>query len=314
MTGAGRAWDSYWRDTRERAAFREGGAQEAVLERFWSEVFAIVMRRCRAPRLLDVASGNGIVTAHALRAAQAAGVTFSRVCGSDSSGAALDEYRRRFPLAETCLADTLALPLPDGSFDLVASQFGVEYAGADAVLAIARLVAPGGMMAIAAHYREGGLYREGAANLRAVESLLASGVTSAALALFTAGAAARAQRDLDSALARLARLANEHGAQAMGGSLARFHGDLRHMAARAAAYDHAEARAWIAAMADEFGAYRERMRLLLAVALDEGTIERLVAGLGSRGFAIERREPLIMGSAQPLPGAWALVAQRPAPG
>ena len=98
-----------------------------------------------APRMLDIACGNGAVTRFALASRTSLGPGSElHISGLDESPAALEEMRNRHPILCGIAADAAQLPFQDGAFDLVTSQFGMEYAGPDVFAETARVVGRGG--------------------------------------------------------------------------------------------------------------------------------------------------------------------------
>src|SRR4026209_2181915 len=105
-------------------------------------------------RVLDVATGSG-------NAALAAARRGCDVTGVDSGPALLDRARLRAQSEELRIefveGDAEALPLPDGSFDVVTSVFGSMFAPNQEKTAteLARVVKPGGRIGIVAHTPDG---------------------------------------------------------------------------------------------------------------------------------------------------------------
>src|SRR5689334_9802940 len=105
--------------------------------------FAVDLARRAAARpvgeALELAAGTGVLTRELVDVAGA-------VTATDLNAAMVEVGARRVPAAQWQQADAMQLPFDDGSFDLVACQFGVmffpdrpaAYAG------IARLLRPGG--------------------------------------------------------------------------------------------------------------------------------------------------------------------------
>lgn len=97
-------------------------------------------------RLLDVAAGRGPMA----EAAAARGATVTAVDGSPAMVAA---GRARLGDAVTWrVGDLAALPVPDGSFDVAVSSFGLIFASspADALAELRRALVPGGRLAFTA--------------------------------------------------------------------------------------------------------------------------------------------------------------------
>ena len=120
--------------------------------------------------MLDIACGNGAVMRFALAARQSSGPNSDlHISGIDESPAALEEMRKRHPTLCGIAANAALLPFHDGAFDLVTSQFGMEYAGPNVFAEAARVVGHGGLIAAVLHLRGGGIYRECAINLDAID-------------------------------------------------------------------------------------------------------------------------------------------------
>lgn len=95
----------------------------------------------RGTRLLDVACGSGL----AVRLADGAG---ARTAGLDASAALIDIARARTPASDLRVGTMFELPWPDGSFDAVVSVNGI-WGGCEAALAeAARVLRPGGGIAL----------------------------------------------------------------------------------------------------------------------------------------------------------------------
>jgi SAM-dependent methyltransferase len=96
-------------------------------------------------RVLDVATGAGCL------AARAAGRGAS-VVGVDIDESMVQLARRRHPTLDLRQADATALPFEDGSFDAVIANFLVHHlrSAPDAVAEFARVLAPGGVVALSA--------------------------------------------------------------------------------------------------------------------------------------------------------------------
>jgi SAM-dependent methyltransferase len=96
-------------------------------------------------RVLDVACGTGIVARRIAPRVQA-------VTGLDLNEGMLAVARAADPSIEWIAADAAAIPVPDASFDLVICQQGLQFFPdrAAALRELARVLAPGGRLAIAA--------------------------------------------------------------------------------------------------------------------------------------------------------------------
>ncbi len=307
-------WDVYWRGTRENAAHQEGGPQEAVLESFWLDFFSRHTVNDMT-RMLDIAAGNGAVTGYALRANLS-----GPPCCLDYSVNAMVQLHKRYPQALCVAADAANAPFGDGAFDLVCSQFGLEYAGADSIDEAARLVAPGGTLALILHLHGGAIYRECELNLRAIDAIRDSGIMALARTAFDAGFALNAgtgevaafkaaERRFTPAVRALEDIMRSMGRDVAAGLAQQLYQDIATMYRQMSAYEHSDIVAWIDGMTMELDAYAGRMASMLAAALDEEAIGRMTALVEQRQMRPLLRETLTMGG-DTLAAAWALIWQR----
>lgn len=314
--GFAAAWDTYWRGTRENAAHKEGGVQEALLAEFWRELLGKQLAVDSNPRVLDLACGNGAVTGFVREFSPALAV---HCC--DYSLHAVVELERRYPGNLRVVADAARLPYADACFDLVASQYGVEYAGADAIVEAARLVAPGGTLALLLHVFEGAIYRECERNrdvviaIRALDILaLAQGAFAAGFALNagtgTPGEFKQAEQAFTPAVRGLEQILREAGPAVAGGLPGQLYQDIAHMYRRMSAYDPADIRSWLEGMDRELDAYRGRMQSMLDAAVPQDQLLGLQAELVTQGFNASPLRSLVVND-QSAAAAWALVMERP---
>jgi ubiquinone/menaquinone biosynthesis C-methylase UbiE len=141
--------------TRQQATWSSGdyhmiGTQIQIV----SELLIEALDVHSTERVLDVATGSG-------NAALAAARRGCDVTGVDYVPALLDRARLRAQSEELRIefveGDAEALPLPDGSFDVVTSVFGSMFAPNQEKTAaeLARVVKPGGRIGIVAHTPDG---------------------------------------------------------------------------------------------------------------------------------------------------------------
>lgn len=309
-------WDVYWHGTHENAAHQEGGAQDAVLAQFWGELFQRHMVRGEPQHLLDLACGNGAVTGFAL---QVAPQTVTACC-LDYSVSAVLELQKRYPGTLCVAADTLHAPFANGSFDMVCSQFGIEYAGVDSISEAARLVAPQGILAAILHLRNGAIYKECAQNLRAIVAIQESGLLPEAHNTFNAGFALNAgtgdvtafktaERAFAPKIKSLEGILRDMGSDVAAGLPQQLYRDIAHMYRRMSAYAQEDVIAWIEGMIRELAAYNGRMSSMIDAAMDERDMQRVEKQVAAHGLTLKFRRILKMG-AKPEPGAWVLVCER----
>jgi ubiquinone/menaquinone biosynthesis C-methylase UbiE len=316
-------WDAYWLNARSAAAHKEGGPQDEVLEKFWLQLFKQVIPAFHTvPRMLDIACGNGAVARFALTALG----SFERsidlqITGLDESTAALEEMRKRCPNLEGIAGHASHLPFQDEAFDLVTSQFGLEYAGPDAIAEAARVAAPGGVIALVLHLHGGGIYRECAMNLEAIEGFRNGNLLRCFAEVFSTAQGVQEGRNSNTQF----RCADKSFAQSVGtvetvfkrwgkhvadGMLFRLYSDIAYMYRHFTRYDPAEVFAWIERMAGELDSYAGRMSSMLRASLDTVQLDQATSCLAGRGVSIRLQDTLHMGR-KSVPSAWVVIAERP---
>ena len=93
------------------------------------------------------------------------------------------------------------------------------------------------------------------------------------------------------------------------GTLYRLYTDIAHMYRRLATYEPSEVFTWTDLMGKELDTYSGRMATMLQAALDVAELDRVIAQLMARDFAIRVRDILNFGQ-HSVPSAWVIVAQR----
>jgi SAM-dependent methyltransferase len=318
-----KAWEGYWRHTGEAAAHRAGGKHEPVLAQFWSTLFAGLLADRARLRILDVACGNGAALGYLFALTGGAGGSDYEISaiGLDGSVAALEDLRRRMPHVTTVAADARCIPFREKTFDVVVSQFGVEYAGADAVSGAARMVGPGGTLATVLHLRDGGIYRECARNVEAIDAVTrlvpaARNAILAGISASTGRGSRKAFQQADRALAPVVRevesILKACGKDVGGGFIFRLYNDIGHIFRNPSRFVGAEVEAWLERMSGEIAGYRGRMEGMLAAALDETQYNEMVNRVADCGMQIRNRDRLRLGEAGDA--GWILVATSPAAG
>lgn len=315
---ATRGWDTYWQGTGDRDSYSSDGHGHPAVAAFWNDVFQQAFAHASAPKIVDVASGSGAVIGILLQHTRDLQADISCV---DISKAAVDSVCRSYPAVAGVVADAASMPLDSSAYDLVTSQFGIEYAGPAAIDEAARLVAPGGALAALLHVRPGLIFDECRAALDAVQRIRNCDFFGLALRFFDAGFAAvrgadrrpydRAGSRLNPAIAELESILSEAGQQVAGGRIARLYADVERLHRRIQYHEPKQVIGWLQAMDYEFNEYRSRMASMCDAAVDQESFSGIERQLQKHGLAIVRGERLMpANTAQPL--AWALHAVRKA--
>lgn len=311
-----KSWDTYWQGTGDIGAFSAGGATHPSVLAFWEEFFQAAKQKYDAPLMIDLASGNGALVERALGEFGDAVVDITCV---DLSDAAIANIRSRFPEVRGLVSDVRTIPLESGRFDIVTSQFGVEYAGIEAIDEAARLLAPGGVLALMLHNQAGSIHRECTQTLDAIDRVKESGFIPHAIEMFRAGFEAvrgadrtpydAAAKRLAPALLVLEEIMKQYGEHVAGDTIARLYSDMGRIHSRIQHYEPAEVLAWLEKMEGELGAYAGRMLSMSECAIDLKSFDRICAGLRKRGYTTETAGPLTA-PGHDLPLAWVLIAKR----
>ena len=308
-------WDVYWRGVQGNGEHQNGGPEETALSEFWESVFGQSLAGVGRNRLLDLACGNGAVTGHAMKIMPSA----QYYC-VDSSFSATQELQKRYPQSTCAAADVLQTPFISGSFHYVCSQFGIEYAGWEAVGEALRLLAPQGTLALVLHMHCGAIYKECDQSVRAIDAIKETSVLPLASAAFSAGFALNAgsgsvadfkaaEKSFTPAVRGLEAIMREMGPDVATGLPQQLYRDISYMYRNMSAYDAKEVASWVEGMAKELDAFRGRMSSMLDAALDGSTLSKVIDLVTAQGVSIMRQDTLTMGSNQE-PFAWALVCKR----
>ena len=308
------SWDAYWRGTGDTGAYWSGGVSHPAILAFWDEFFRIVNHDYGAPRIVDIASGNGAVVERALAVLGRERPDFTCL---DVSDAAIRNIQSRFPDVRGVVADARSIPLNSGGFDIVTSQFGVEYAGVKAIDEAARLVAAGGQLALLLHGQESSIHKECEESLDAIIRLKKSKFIPYATRMFEAGFEAcrgadrapyeAAATQLAPAVTALESIMAQYGQHVAGDTIARLYSGVDRMHRAMQRYEPAEVLDWLNRMDGELDAFEGRMSSMCESAVDTKSFDRICAGLRDRGHTTIHAGPL-MAPGHALPLAWALVA------
>lgn len=309
------SWDAYWKGTASAAAYSAGGVNHPSILAFWDEYFRLSLADSTSYICLDIASGSGAVVER-MRASP--GASKCAISCLDVSAGAVQTLSARFPDVMGVVADAAKIPLKTASFDIVTSQFGIEYAHLDAFKEAARVVAPGGRIGFMMHHKEGGIYRECSASLDAIQRLRKAQFIPGAIRMFEAGFAAvrgadraaydRAASHLNPAVRAVEAILNDHGRHVAGDTVMHLYNDVAKIHSRIQHYEPLEVLSWLKKMDSELETFAGRMSSMRDAAYDEATFVRLTDDFRSQGFAIDRANPLAA-SPGTLPLAWVLTAR-----
>lgn len=311
-----RGWDTYWQGARNSGAYASDGVNHPAVITFWNTTLKEVLGQGGSCRVLDIATGSGAVVE---RLTESASDGKHEITCVDISAAAIESVRSRFSGVAGLVADANSIPLDDATFELVTSQFGIEYAGPAALSEATRLLAPGGTMILMMHVRPGIIFEECAAALDAVRRTQKSMFVQRALAFFEAGFAAvrgadrtdydKAALELNPAIEELESILSDHGEHVAGDTIVRLYSDVREIHGGIQHYEPDEVLRWLRTMDKELAEYERRMQSMCDSATDANRFAEICERIGAQGLHIDRSEPLLTGDRASAIG-WVLQATR----
>ena len=315
-TQVAQSWDTYWHGTGDVSAYSSGGANHPVILAFWDEFFQAVKQDYNAPRIIDIASGNGAVVERAMAIFADQPADFTCL---DISDAAIANIRDRFPHVHGIVTDARSIPLDSGSYEIVTSQFGVEYAGPEAINEVARLLAPDGQLALLLHSQAGSIYQECVESLDAIIQMRESRFIPYAIDMFSAGFEAvrgadrapyeAAAKKLNPAIGVLEAILTQYGLHVAHNTISSLYNDVAQIHEDIQHYEPDDVLGWLNRMERELDAYANRMSSMRDSAIDSDTFNKVCDGLRSREYTIKSAMPLVV-PGQGLPLAWILIATK----
>jgi ubiquinone/menaquinone biosynthesis C-methylase UbiE len=310
------SWNTYWEGAHANAAFTSGGAGHPMILSFWSDYFRLLQAREKNPRIIDIASGNGAVVDCAKIAFDERLPDFTCL---DVSAAAIEMLKSRFPGVTGVVADAKTIPLESGAYDLATSQFGLEYAGLDALDEVIRLLSDNGELVLMLHHSGGSIFERCNESLEAIHELQVSQFIPRCIAMFDTGFASlksgdrsdysAAGKELAPAIAAMEAIMAKHGVDVADGTVVGLYRDVRTIHARMSHYDPDEVGGWLSKMQEEVAAYEGRMASMCDAAIDAAAFDALRQSVSDKGLEIVKSEALEISGSQ-LPIAWTLIARK----
>ncbi len=306
MSTTDQGWADYWQHDGDggEVFVNSKGQRHPALAEFWSAVFEGVPDRAR---VIDLASGAGSIFAH-LPADHSL-----RLFAADIAEEALQVLEERITGVTTIVCSADAVPYDDGHFDLVVSQFGIEYAGIHAFTEAARLVAAGGRLAGLCHVENGYIDSNNKAQLEEARLVHDTQFIDLAIALTKAGFSADAQakqrteaafvpamKKIAAGMQRCPRGIHSHLLQG-----------FRSLFERRRAYDEADITTWLEQMRGELDKNIDRLSRMRAAALSKADLATITENLRAAGLQEIQFESFTTPGNR-LPVAWKLAARRPA--
>lgn len=312
-------WNAYWQGAASSENNVVGGFSHPGFATFWNTAVSefVAMRDDSSPRVLDIGTGSGAVLEAIARVKTA---TMENVSCSDISAAAIDVVSKRFPRATGIVADAKSIPSDSGQYDLITSQFGIEYAGPSAIDEAVRLLAPGGSLLFLMHIRPGNLYSECTAAVDALQRTRNSNFIELSRDLFEKGFDAVRGKDrapyeaaakaMNPAIKKVEAVLTEYGEHVAGDSIIALYSTVQDMHSRIQNYNPDEVFAWLDLMKNELPEHEVRMSSMREASIDADEFRQTCERLTSLGLTIDRAQPSQI-QGEELPIAWILQATLP---
>ena len=295
------SWSQYWQGREgDTTGALTGVESDRELQEHWARVLS---DGARDAAFLDLACGAGTVLK------QASQLGYSNLTGLDISSEAGKVLQNDIAGVKTVVASASETGLPDAAYDIIVSQFGLEYAGAQAALSeAARLTAPGGRIETVMHMTGGAIEAEVQGHADHCAELLESGFIEKASALFKGAYennTAKAQALMDDVMVARDRVSAliKPNKRSLAAHLINGTAQLWE---KRSAYVLQDVTGWLNSMKSEIEAYKARMDSMIAAALSQEELQRCVSHLEEQGFSVNTA-PLSLSGAD---AAWVLSAHR----
>ncbi len=308
------AWDEFWQFAGADDQPNLSGVNHAGVPALWKTFLRQHAVVAPDASYLDIATGDGAVLD---AIADVEGASLERVWCIDASDAVVSLLESKYPAVTPVCADAADLPFEDNRFDLVTSQFGIEYSTDEAIDEAVRVLAPNGHLFFMMHVTDGIPCRESKASLDALRRIETSKFLTLSREFFAAGfdavrGADRAAYDaagvaLNPAIDDLTAILEEYGEDVAGGSVIYLLDNVQRIHERIAYHDPDEVLGWIDGLQTRFAAFVIRLESMLNAAKNEDEITAVCDHLRKLGLTIQRKQPLHFDNGD-VPFAWVLHA------
>lgn len=301
----GENWSEYWQNEGAggEVFVNHSGNKHEGLTQFWSSQLQSLTGKCQ---MIDLACGAGSVFADI-------GLTENvELHAADISEEALQQLNKRMPGVKTHVCSADELPFDDGSFDVVVSQFGIEYAGDGGFIEAARILRPNGKLAVLCHIEDGYIDSRNKAELEGAELISKSRYIIKAIEVVSAMFSEQAPRiqkaldDFNSVESQVSELCQ----RCPTGVHVHLHNGYQQLIDRRQAYDESDITNWLKAMEGEVDKAILRLgEMRKAASSEEMLNKRIVQMESDHGVVVESCKPFVL-KGHSLPVAWQLLATK----
>ncbi|MGB5324353.1 MAG: class I SAM-dependent methyltransferase [Pseudomonadales bacterium] len=304
MRDSDSGWSDYWeKDGAQGEVFvNSEGGKHPTLADYWRKQLESLEQ---GSRIIDVASGAGSVFGHLPEGHD------HQLFAVDISGAALKLLTKRFPNVTTIVGSADRAPFCDGSFDVVVSQFGAEYAGINAFAEAARLISNDGQLIALCHIRNGYIDSGNRAQLSEAKLVAELGFIDKAVKLVTAAFASDAlalKRAEDDFVPAAEKVCGGMERCKKGIHTYLFFG-FRELFEKRQQYDLSDISGWLEDMHSELEMNIDRLSRMCLASLSDHDVAEIHKIFEAQGLVDVNCTPFEIPGNE-LPVAWSLTARR----
>ncbi len=298
------SWSEYWNNEgfSGEVFVNNAGERHPQLASYWKVQLSGIQL---ASNIIDLACGAGSVLA------DLGEDHFHSLFGADLSIDALYLLRERLPPAYAANCSVSQLPFPASTFDLVVSQFGLEYAGSEAFIEAAKLVCNGGRIAILCHFEGGYIDTMNKSKLAGAEYIVDSDFIGKSIDLVEASFDHH-KKSLQKAQAVFLPVEQQVSAmlnQYPEGIHKHLYFGFKQLFERRSHYDKEDITSWLDSMRTEVDKNILKLQQMRKAASSEGQIKQICLQFIKLGFKEVGYSPFLILDTD-LPVAWSITARR----
>ncbi len=298
-------WSDYWNNegTSGEVFINKSGERHPQLAAYWHTQ---ISGAHSTSRIIDLACGAGSIYSDLHKEH-----TFS-LFGVDLSVDGLHLLKHRLPNTSTVVCSITELPFPERSFDLVVSQFGIEYGGATAFADAASLVNSGGRIAMLCHIEDGYIDARNKLHLGGAKLIIESEFIPRAVELAKSAFAReparrqKAETEFTQANDQIASILEQNP----GGIHSHVYFGFKQLFQRVAHYDESDITTWLETIHADVNKTIAKLATITDVALSEHSIKQICRDFTHSGLRKVGYSPFAI-SGNSLPIAWSITAERP---
>jgi len=295
-------WDKYWNLAGTGGAFSSKGTEESLFKQQWFQLFEKMLAQTSKVRILDVASGNGLLATLATSYFNKRAISPELYC-LDSSSSAISSIRQRLPKIHGTVANANDMPYESNTFDLVVSQFGIEYADKSAITETARVLSSNGEAMFICHFRNGEIFLQCNQQLEIIKCFLESDFLNYCQDAFSKKVGLnqkntplsefkKSDQKLRSAAKKVHQILTKYEQEPASQTLNLILADISVMYKNVNAYRKQDLFVWLQVTINEIEAYRFRMKSMINAALDGSAVGKMVGQMLDLGLEIIQVKPM----------------------